>query len=164
MSWFAGGVAIDERVEKATSESLPSGEQDLALNLEICDLIRSKTVPAKDAMRSLKRRLLHSNPNVQILTLHLTDLCIKNGGAHFLVEVASREFMDSFVLVLKPLNGAVNSDVKQLMLEYLQNWAHAFEGQMQLGYVNKVYSQLKDEGELLFCFYREFQAYTYSRV
>lgn len=147
MSWFGGGgVSIEERVEKATSESLPSGEQDLALNLEICDLIRSKTVPAKDAMRALKRRLLHSNPNVQILTLHLTDLCIKNGGAHFLVEVASREFMDSCVLVLKPLSGGVNPDVKQLMLEYLQNWAHAFEGQMQLGYVDKVYRQLKDEG------------------
>ncbi|ANB11165.1 ESCRT-0 subunit protein VPS27 [Sugiyamaella lignohabitans] len=146
MSWFSSVVSIDERIEKATSESLPSGEQDLALNLEICDLIRSKTVPPKDAMRSLKKRLNHKNPNVQLLTLHLIDICIKNGGSHFLTEIASREFMDSFVSVLQPSSGLVNRDVKELMLEYLQNWANAFEGQIQLVYVNKVYEKLKKDG------------------
>lgn len=145
-SWFSQTVSIDEQVERATSESLPTGEQDLALNLDICDMIRSKTVNPKDAMRSLKRRLLNKNPNVQIATLHLIDICIKNGGTHFLNEIASREFMDSAMLALKPPNGTVNYDVKQLMLEYIQNWAIAFDNQIQLSYVNKIYSQLKQEG------------------
>lgn len=145
MSWFSSGVSIDERVEKATSENLPSGEQDLALNLEICDLIRSKTVQPKDAMRALKRRMLQKNPNVQILTLHLTDICIKNGGSHFLAEIASREFMDTLVIVLKS-DPPVHGDVKELLLEYIQTWANAFEGQLQLSYVKKVYSDLKAQG------------------
>ena len=62
-------LCTELRAEKATSELLPAGSEDIALNLEICDQIRSKAVPAKDAMKSLKARLNHKNPNVQLLAL-----------------------------------------------------------------------------------------------
>ena len=63
---------MPDRSDKATSEFLPAGGEDIALNLEICDQIRSKSVPAKDAMRALKRRLNHKNPNVQLLALSVS--------------------------------------------------------------------------------------------
>ncbi|KAG5359528.1 Vacuolar protein sorting-associated protein 27 [Yarrowia sp. C11] len=144
MSWWSSTPSIDEQVEKATSESLPSGESDLALNLEICDLIRSKTVPAKDAMRSLKRRLLNRNPNVQLAALQLTDVCIKNGGSHFLVEIASREFVDPLMAVVR--NDDANPEVKQRVLQLLQQWSVAFAGQLQLQQVENAVTQLKSEG------------------
>jgi hepatocyte growth factor-regulated tyrosine kinase substrate len=65
-------ILMSDSSDKATSELLPAGGEDIALNLEICDQIRSKSVPAKDAMRALKRRLNHKNPNVQLLALSVS--------------------------------------------------------------------------------------------
>ncbi|KNE62285.1 hypothetical protein AMAG_07518 [Allomyces macrogynus ATCC 38327] len=146
MSFLFGGSrsAFDELVDNATSELLPAGSEDLALNFDICDQIRGKQVPPKDAMRSLKRRVLHKNPNVQILALKLTDTCVKNGGRHFLQEIASSEFLDAVVDQLRV--STLAHQVRVLILQYLQSWALACRGKPDLDLVYSTYSRLKAEG------------------
>ena len=68
-----GMILIFEK-DRATSEYLPGAQEDLAANLEACDLIKSKQVGTHEAMRSIKRRLLHRNPNVQLLALKVKAL------------------------------------------------------------------------------------------
>lgn len=73
-TWGADPFA--EMVEKATSELLPAGQEDMALNLEICDQVRSKQVPPKQAMQAIKRRMTHRNPNVVLSALGVSrQLC-----------------------------------------------------------------------------------------
>ncbi|KAI8985454.1 hypothetical protein BDB01DRAFT_721213 [Pilobolus umbonatus] len=144
MAWW-GNNAFDEIVDKATSEILPGGKEDLVLNLEISDQIRGKKVPPKEAMRSLKRRLTHTNPNVQLATLSLIDTCVKNGGPQFVREIASREFMDEMVTLLKT-SGATNLDVKSRILTIIQTWGVASKDKPELSYMYDTYALLKAEG------------------
>ncbi|PJF18940.1 ENTH/VHS domain-containing protein [Paramicrosporidium saccamoebae] len=65
---------IESLIVEATSEYLPAAQEDLGKNLEICDLIKSRQVPSKTAMRALKDRLHHRNPNVQLLALSVRPL------------------------------------------------------------------------------------------
>ncbi|KAL1916917.1 uncharacterized protein VTP21DRAFT_5114 [Calcarisporiella thermophila] len=144
VSLFFGNNQFEELIDRATSELLPAGHEDLALNLEICDQIRSKQVNAREAMRSLKRRIEHKNPNVQLLALTLTDTCVKNGGLHFLVEIASREFMDCIGGIVRSLS--CNAEVKQKILSCVQNWGIAAKEKPQLSYISEIYQTLKHEG------------------
>ncbi|KAI8048481.1 hypothetical protein BDF21DRAFT_433495 [Thamnidium elegans] len=142
--WW-GQSALDELIEKATSELLPAGQVDLALHLEISDQIRSKKVNPKDAMKSLKQRLGHKNPNVILATLSLVDTCMKNSGSSFVKEVATRDFMEEITHLIKVPTGC-NQDVKQKVLYLIQVWGIASKGNSSLSYISGTYSLLRAEG------------------
>ncbi|KAJ9118712.1 hypothetical protein QFC22_003932 [Naganishia vaughanmartiniae] len=148
IGWRSAAVnpQYEELVEKACSPlNLPYPEsEDIALNLEICDLIRSKTVAAKPAMQSLKQRVASKNPRVQLSALGLTDICIKNGGDHFLQEIASKEFVDEMVGVIK--SPASNPQVRDMAIKLFQSWAVAFGSKRELSLLPETYRDLKNQG------------------
>ncbi|KAH8080463.1 hypothetical protein HD553DRAFT_265562, partial [Filobasidium floriforme] len=148
-SWIWGSSLnpqLEDLVEKACSPlNLPWPEsEDIALNLEICDLIRSKTVPPKSAMQSLKTRLASKNGRVQMAALGLTDTCIKNGGDHFLQEIASKDFVGEMTNLIKA--PATVPQVREMAINLLQQWALVFEAKSNLSYLPESYRDLKASG------------------
>ncbi|KAJ3025225.1 UNVERIFIED_CONTAM: Vacuolar protein-sorting-associated protein 27 [Siphonaria sp. JEL0065] len=142
MSLFFGANPIDELIEKATSENLPLGSEDVYVNLEIADKIKSKQTPAKYAAQAIKKRLVFKNPNVQLLAIKLVDTCAKNSGSHFLVEVAAKDFMDTLV----GLGGSLQLTdlaVRKAALALIQNWGLSFKGKPELSYACEIYNTLK---------------------
>ncbi|KAG9650451.1 hypothetical protein KCU64_g9069, partial [Aureobasidium melanogenum] len=59
-------------------------EPNLALNLEIADLINAKKGNApREAAVAIVQYVNHRNPNVSMLALTLLDICVKNCGYAF---------------------------------------------------------------------------------
>lgn len=143
---------FDLLVQKATSESIPNGELDLPVALELSDIIRSRKLPPIDCMRCLKKRISStlSNPNTQLSSWKLLDVCIKNGGTPFIVTICSREFMDTIEHTIIRLhdNGSNMDDdeLYELVTKIFYELYVAFKNDSQLHYVSTVYSKLTSRG------------------
>lgn len=147
MSWFSSSryPAFEEKVNEATSESIPNGDIDFATALEVSDMIRSKQVPPKESMRSLKKRFMDAeNINIQKSAFKLIDFCIKNGGSHFIKEIASKEFMDPLVALLR--NKEIDENLKVYLLENIQTWSIMVSTDSKYEYINQCYKKLQDDG------------------
>ncbi|CAG8550055.1 8483_t:CDS:10 [Rhizophagus irregularis] len=105
---------IQAIIERACNPQL--GEPDLALDLEIADLINQKkqNYPREAAMH-IVRLINNRNPNVASLALTLLDICVKNCGHAFHLHIATKEFLNEIVRKFPerpPLR----------ILEFIQEW------------------------------------------
>lgn len=98
-------------------------EPNLALALEISDLINSKkgTAP-REAATAIVSYINHRNPNVALLALHLLDICVKNCGYPFQLQVSTKEFLNELVRRFPERPPIRATRVQGKILEAIEEW------------------------------------------
>ncbi|KAK7932278.1 hypothetical protein PG985_002990 [Apiospora marii] len=98
-------------------------EPNLALNLEIADLINSKKGSApREASVAIVGYINHRNTNVALLALNLLDICVKNCGYPFHLQIATKEFLNELVRRFPERPPIRPTRVQTKILEAIEEW------------------------------------------
>ncbi|KAL9024139.1 MAG: hypothetical protein Q9196_006735 [Gyalolechia fulgens] len=98
-------------------------EPNLALNLEISDLINSKKGNApREAAIAIVNYINHRNSNVSLLALSLLDICVKNCGYPFHLQISTKEFLNELVRRFPERPPVRPSRVQMKILEAIEEW------------------------------------------
>jgi ADP-ribosylation factor-binding protein GGA len=98
-------------------------EPNLALNLEIVDLVNSKKGNApREAAVTIVQLVNHRNPNVSLLALSLLDICVKNCGYPFHLQISTKEFLNEFVRRFPERPPIRPTRVQSKILEAIEEW------------------------------------------
>ncbi|KUJ10799.1 VHS-domain-containing protein [Mollisia scopiformis] len=98
-------------------------EPNLAMNLEISDLINSKKGNApREAAVAIVNYINHRNPNVSLLALVLLDICVKNCGYPFHLQISTKEFLNELVRRFPERPPIRPTRVQQKILEAIEEW------------------------------------------
>ncbi|KAK4124583.1 VHS-domain-containing protein [Parathielavia appendiculata] len=98
-------------------------EPNLALNLEIADLINAKKGSApREAAVAIVNYINHRNPNVALLALNLLDICVKNCGYPFHLQISTKEFLNELVRRFPERPPVRPSRVQLKILETIEEW------------------------------------------
>ncbi|KAI1267080.1 ADP-ribosylation factor-binding protein GGA2 [Xylariaceae sp. FL1019] len=107
----------------ATACSPENYEPNLALNLEISDLINSKKGSApREAAVAIVNYINSRNPNVGLLGLNLLDICVKNCGYPFHLQISTKEFLNELVRRFPERPPFRYTRVQSKILEAIEEW------------------------------------------
>ncbi|EJT75820.1 ADP-ribosylation factor-binding protein GGA1 [Gaeumannomyces tritici R3-111a-1] len=120
----AGGSAPSQLQRFIQAACSPENyEPNLSVNLEIADLINSKKGSApREAATAIVNYINHRNPNVALLALALLDICVKNCGYPFHLQISTKEFLNELVRRFPERPPIRPSRVQAKILEAIEEW------------------------------------------
>lgn len=126
-------------------------EPNLALSLEIADLINAKQGGApREAAVAIVGYINHRNPNVSLLALSLLDICVKNCGYPFHLQISTKEFLNELVRRFPERPPIRTTRVQNRILELIQEWRSTIcetsKYKADLGFVRDMHRLLHYKG------------------
>ena len=104
-------------------DPLSNLEPNLALNLEIVDLVNQKKGSApREAAVQMVQLINHRNPNVSLLALSLLDNLVKNCGYPFHLQISTKEFLNELVRRFPERPPIRATRVQNKILEAIEEW------------------------------------------
>lgn len=112
---------LKSMIERACRPTLL--EPDLAVNLEIADLINEKkgNLP-REAATKIVSLVNSSNPHVSILAMGVLDICVKNCGYSFHLQISRKEFLNELVKRFPERPPFTYSRTQILVLGAIEEW------------------------------------------
>ncbi|KAK4549145.1 hypothetical protein LTR36_007602 [Oleoguttula mirabilis] len=126
-------------------------EPNLALSLEIADLINAKKGGApREAAIAVVAYVNHRNPNVSLLALSLLDICVKNCGYPFHLQISTKEFLNELVRRFPERPPIRTTRVQNRILELIEEWRRTIcetsKYKEDLGFVRDMHRLLSYKG------------------
>ncbi|SAM07164.1 hypothetical protein [Absidia glauca] len=126
-------------------------EPDLALNLEICEMINKKQGNApREAATGIVRIINSKNINQAMLALTLLDNCVKNCGYPFHLQIGTKEFLNELVRRFPERPAPFPSPVIQRILYLIKEWKVALTDMSRhkddLAHIKDMYRLLRFKG------------------
>lgn len=141
MGLLGNSNSLVSDIEKATSET--NTQEKWGLIMDICDKVTNGAVNPKECLKTIIKRLNHSDPHVVMQAITLLDACVSNCGKQFHLEIASRDFETEFRKLLQKSQPKVNTRLKLC----LKKWAESeFKSDPQLNLIPSLYGKLRAEG------------------
>ncbi|XP_059618013.1 hepatocyte growth factor-regulated tyrosine kinase substrate [Phlebotomus argentipes] len=122
-------------------------EPDWPSIMMICDQIRQNDIAPKQAIASIKKKMLSPNPHSAMYALILLESVVKNCGAPVHEEISTKVNCEMFTNLV---NNTPHENVRNKMLELIQCWAYAFRTSQKYKAVKDTMTILKLEGRHTF--------------
>ncbi|KAK9469814.1 VHS domain-containing protein [Lipomyces arxii] len=126
-------------------------EPNLSLNLEIADLINEKKGnSAREAATQIVKLVNSRSTSVSILALALLDICVKNCGYPFHLQISRKEFLNDLVRKFPERPPPRTTRTQQLILEAVEEWRETIcqtsRYKEDLGYIRDMHRLLAYKG------------------
>ncbi|KAK0892417.1 ARF-binding protein [Friedmanniomyces endolithicus] len=126
-------------------------EPNLALSLEIADSINAKKgVAPREAAVAIVGYINHRNPNVSLLALSLLDICVKNCGYPFQLQISTKDFLNELLRRFPERPPIRTTRAQNRILELIEEWRRTIcetsKYKEDLGFIRDMHRLLSYKG------------------